>query len=466
MSPRSPQVRDLLIRIDGAARTTLGRQIEEQLREAIRAGHLGGGEPLPSTRALAEDLCVSRGVVARAYAQLAAEGFLVVRQGSNPQVARVPTQRSPTHAKAHPNGPRWRFDLRPERADLSQFPRRQWLRSLGRALHTVSDQELGHVDECGLPQLRAELSAYLGRVRGAEADPDRIIIAACPTHVLTLIASALVRQGHKQIAFENPGRLHQHALVQRTGIEPVGLRVDENGLVVDTLESSGVRCVIVSPAHQFPLGVELAGERRMQVLEWAERVDGIVVEDDNAEFFYDHPPGQCLQALAPERVVYIGSASKTLAPGLRLGWAILPSRLMEPVREALWASTLHQPSVDHLAFADFLARGEFDRHVRRMRTSYHRRRDLAVQTLAEEAPGLRIRGAAAGLQLVAELVCEVDEMNAQRRATSAGIAVETLTQNALPGYQGPRGLIVGFGVTPEPTIPHAIRALAHAVSTG
>lgn len=464
MSPRTSQVRDLLMRIDVAAKRTVGRQIEEQLREAILDGRLAAGEPLPSTRGLAQDLSVSRGVVVRAYAQLAAEGYIVVSRGSNPQVAELWTHQAQADTALREHRQHWRFDLRPQRPDLSQFPRRQWLRSLGRALQTATDDELGHVDQRGLLQLREVISAYLARVRGAEPDPENVIITACSTHALTLTAGALLRQGHKAIAFENPGHSLQRELVSRIGLDPVGLPVDENGLLVDELKSSDVRCVVVAPAHQFPLGVELAHERRMQLLEWAERNDCLIVEHDNdSEFYYEQPPARCLQALAPELVVYIGSASKTLAPGLCLGWALVPARLMELVSEELWASTLHQSSVDHLAFADFVARGEFDRHIRRMRASYHRRRDIAIQTLAAELPGLPIRGADAGLEFIVVFPSEDEEKRAQTKALGAGIAIETVTQHALPGYREPRGLLLGFGATPEPTIPYAISHLAHAI---
>ena len=453
----------MLLTIDCDAKTTLGRQIETQLREAIRLGRLAAGERLPSTRMLAQDLCVSRGVVARAYGQLAAEGYLAVSQGSNPHVAQLSTHSAQTYARPPENGRRWRFDLRSERPDLSRFPRQEWLRSLGRALHTASDHELRHVDQRGLPLLREEISAYLGRVRGADVDPEHVVITACSTHAMTVIARALLRQGHESLAFENPGRLYQQNLVRRTGLEPVACPVDDDGLAVGNLEVSDVRCVVVSPAYQFPLGVPLADERRAQLLEWAERCDCIVVEDDNeAEFWYDRPPSGCLQALAPERVVYVGSASKTLAPGLRLGWAVIPSWLMEPVRDELWASTLHQPTLDHLAFADFIARGEYDRHIRRMRASYRRRRDLTIDVLRDELPELPLRGTAAGLQLAA-LTPPDEERNAQTSALAAGIAIETLTQHALPGYNGPRGLLIGFGATPEPSIIPAIRSLAHAL---
>lgn len=464
MSPRRAQVRDLLIRVDGDTKTPPGRQLEKQLREAIRSRRLAAGEQLPSTRMLAQDLGISRGVVVRAYAQLAAEGYLLVRQGSNPRVSLDFSQREWTPAEQPQEERRWRFDLRPEHPDLSQFPRHEWSRSLRSALQSASDSDLGHIARCGLPQVRAEIAAYLARVRGCVVDPDRVHITAGSTHALALIARTLRRQGHGTIAFENPTRLLFPALVHRQGLEPVGFPVDNEGVLVEELERSDVRCAVVSPGHQFPLGVELTAARRTQLLDWAERRDCIVVEDDeDADFRYDRTPVSCLQGLAPERVVYVGSICKTLAAGLRLGWVVLPASLIEPVKAELWASNPQQSAVEQLALADFIERGEFDRHIRRIRAVYRRRRDAAVRTLAEDWPDLPLQGVAAGLHLVAALTGEEEEEKAQRKALADGIAIETLTQHSLRGYNGPRGILIGFGAVPEPTIPHAIRSLIRAL---
>jgi GntR family transcriptional regulator / MocR family aminotransferase len=464
MSPRRIQTRDLLISLNRGDGARLGRQLEEQLREGIRTGRLAADQQLPSTRMLAQDLGISRGVVVRAYAQLAAEGYLLVTQGANPRVGLVSSAEALAGAGRRERKRGWRFDLRPERPDLTRFPRREWSRSLREAVRTASTAELGYIDRRGLLQVQEAIAAYLRRARGVDVDAEHVLVTAGSTHALTLVARTLLREGQKTLGFENPSNLVLHTLVRRTGLEPVGIPVDEDGLVADALASVDTRSVLVSPAHQFPLGGALTVERRIRLLDWAERIDGIVIEDDyDAEFRYDRVPIGALQGLAPERVVYIGSTSKTLAPGLRLGWAVLPTRLVDPVSSELGASTLHQPAIEQLAFADFLCRGEFDRHLRRMRASYRRRRDHVIDRLNHELPPLRIRGIAAGLHLVVELGGETEEETAERQATAAGIAIDTLSKHALPGYTGPRGLLIGFGATPEPTIPRAIHALAQAV---
>lgn len=461
MSPRPFQIRELLVRVDRATPVPLGRQLEEQLREAIRHGRLSAHQQLPSTRMLAEDLEVSRGVVVRAYAQLAAEGYLKLGQGANPRVREIPVSAGRRHSLPR-NGDlqRFRYDLRPERPDLSRFPRRAWLRSLRQALVSCADSDLGYIDRRGITEVREEIADYLGRARGVAAAPEHVVMTAGSTHALTLIARALARRGQMSLAFENPSNCVLHAMARRAGLEPIGTPVDDDGLVVEKLASSGSQAVVVSPAHQFPLGAALSVERRSQLLSWARERDALIIEDDyDAEFRYDRSPIGALQGLAPERVAYIGSTSKTLAPGLRLAWAVLPSWLIEEVASELWGSMLHLPGIEQLAFADFLRHGEFDRHIRRMRAIYRARRDATIKALNRALPGFRIRGIAAGLHVVVELPATIDDKAVIQQTSKRGVAIEALSQHALDGYDGPPGLLVGFGAILEPSIPGAISEL-------
>ena len=294
-----------------------------------------------------------------------------------------------------------------------------------------------------------------------------MIVTSGSTHALTLIERVLLRRGERAIAFENPSHVLLHTLARRTGLEPVGVAVDGDGLVVGELAASGARAVVVSPAHQFPTGVAYGVDRRAELLQWAEETGGLIVEDDyDAEFRYDRQPIGALQGLAPEQVAYIGSTSKTLAPGLRLGWAVLPSGLGDEVAEELWSLTLHVAALEQLAFADFVRRAEFDRHLRRMRAVYRRRRDTTVRALRRELPQFPISGIAAGLHVVLELPSPAHEAVAQECAAAAGLAVESMSDHALPGYAGRHGLLVGYGAIAEPTIPEAVRELARLLAGG
>lgn len=458
MSPHELQARDLLVRVDRASATPVGRQIEEQLRRAIRTGALAAGTGLPSTRALAKDLGVSRGVVLRAYAQLGAAGFIELRQGASPRVRSVPRVREP--------GPevdgRILYDLRTIQPDVSTFPRRLWLRSMEQAVTSATNAELGYLDVRGLARLRAELAGYLGRARGVVVDPDRIVVTAGATHAMSLLGRTLVRRGATLTGYENPSHRILHAVARRAGQTAVGIPVDAHGLRTDMLGDEAA--VVVSPANHFPTGVVLTQGRRAALVAWARRSGSLVVENDyDAEFRYESTSTGALQALAPEHVAYVGSTGKTLAPAIRLGWVVLPECLLEDVTEELAASMLHVSGMDQLAFVDFLRRGEFDRQLRRLRSLYRRRRDVVVDAIAKHLPDLFVTEPAAGLHVVVELPDAELEPAIVTAARAAGVLVPSLSQHALPGYDGPAGIIVGFGSLPEPTIPIAVQRLAAAV---
>lgn len=458
MSPHQLQARDLLVRVDRTSATPVGRQIEEQLRRAIRAGTLAAGTGLPSTRTLAKDLGVSRGVVLRAYAQLGAAGFIDLRQGASPRVRNVPRVREPVPD----SGGKILYDLRAIQPDVSTFPRRLWLRSMEQAVTSATNAELGYLDVQGLVRLRSEIASYLGRARGVAVDQERIVVTAGATHALSLLGRALVRRGATLTGYENPSHRILHAVARRAGQTAVGIPVDAHGLRTDMLGDEAA--VVVSPANQFPSGVTLTHSRRAALVAWARRTGALVIENDyDAEFRYESTSVGALQALAPEHVAYVGSTGKTLAPAIRLGWVVLPEHLLVDVAEELSASMLHVSGMDQLAFADFLRRGEFDRQLRRLRSLYRRRRDVVVDALAKHLPDLFVTEPAAGLHVVVELPDAELEPTIVAAARAAGVLVPALSQHTLPGYDGPAGIIVGFGALPEPTIPLAVQRLAAVV---
>lgn len=287
---RTSRAQELLISLDRRARSPLHVQIERELRGAIRSGLRPANAALPSTRSLAHDLGVSRGVVVEAYDQLIAEGYLVAQPGSATRVASARLAATPEDVR-EPRTTRLQYDFRPGVPDLSTFPRQAWLASTRRSLHGVPHLDFGYGDPRGSAELRSVLSAYLGRVRGVVANPSRVVICTGFSQGLSLVCRALKDRGARRVAMEDPCHPGQRTIVARAGLEPFAVPVDDRGLRTDLLSSSDADAALVTPAHQFPTGVVLAPERRAALRSWAERNSAIVVEDDyDAEYRYDREP--------------------------------------------------------------------------------------------------------------------------------------------------------------------------------
>ncbi len=378
--------------------------LTDALREAVRTGRLAPGTRLPSSRSLAADLGVARNTVADAYAELIAEGWLTAQQGSGTRVASGPSRARPPQPPNVPTTRRPTHGLMPGSPNLAEFPRTQWLVAARRALTAAPHDAFGYGDALGRIELRTALADYLARARGVYAEPERIVICSGFHHGLTLTAQALRARRVRAVAVESYGFDVYRDLLTGAGLRTPPLYVDESGARTDDLAKlSGVGAVLLTPAHQYPTGVELCPDRRATAVDWARATGGLILEDDyDGEFRYDRQPVGALQGLDPERVVYFGSASKSLAPGLRLAWMVLPEDLVPDIVAAKghveWSSTL-----DQLTLAEFIASGAYDRHVRSMRLRYRRRRDQLIAALAQRAPGVRVTGMAAGLQAVLEL---------------------------------------------------------------
>jgi GntR family transcriptional regulator/MocR family aminotransferase len=441
----------------------MGVQIEEHLRQAIRAGTLKPGARVPSTRDLARQLGVSRGLVVNAYAQLGAEGYLVVRQGALPRVAEAVAGEA-AEVDDSPQAPAPpRYDFRPSLPDVSLFPRDAWLRCVRKALSEMTDEDMRYGDPRGVEPLRAALAAYLGRVRGVVATPGRFVITTGYRQSEHLVCHALAERGARRIALENPGDPEQQLSAKRAGLEPVMIDVDDGGMRVDELDRARVDAVILTPTHQSPVGVPLAGERRTALLEWLRARDAIAIEDDyDAEFRYDRAAVGALQGLEPEHVVYAGTASKTLVPALRLGWMAVPSRLVDAIAEEKRLADRTTAQIDQHAFAHFLESGELDRHLRRMRVRYRSRRDTLVAALERELPEAQVEGIAAGLHATVRLPEGHDERAIVEEAAGRRVAVEAMGDYR-SGSDGPPTLLLGYGHIAEPSIAPGVAALAEAV---
>ncbi|HYB28184.1 MAG TPA: PLP-dependent aminotransferase family protein [Solirubrobacteraceae bacterium] len=444
----------------------LRAQLERQLRDAIRSGRLRAGSKLPPSRLLAEELEISRGVVVEAYSQLVAEGYLVARAGDGTRIASGLAQQPPAAPASSAAARRIRYDLRSGIPDLSFFPRREWQSAMSLSLRELPDTALAYGSRRGLRQLRIGLSSYLGRVRAAVAEPDRVFIAAGATHAMELLWRTLGQRGARRVGVEDPAWAPIPATVAQAGLEPIPVPVDRHGLDVDELERADVDAVVLSPAYQYPTGTVLAPQRRARLITWARRRGAIVVEDDyDAEYRYDREPIASLQGLAPDCVAYVGTASKTLAPALRLGWVLVPSHLVGEMAAQHGVARALPSVLMQATYALLLERGEIDRHLRRTRRRYQARRNALITSLSERLPQASVGGTAAGLHMIAWLPEGTDENAIADAAAERGVAVHTLHQDCAVARSLPPALLLGYGLIVESAIPRAVEELAVAAAS-
>jgi GntR family transcriptional regulator/MocR family aminotransferase len=455
---------ELLLSVARDAPLRLGAQIEDQLRRAVRDGGLRPGAAMPSTRDLASQLGVSRHIVVDAYSQLAAEGYLVLRQGARPRVSHAAAAARAAAAEAASPAAPPRYDFRPSVPDASSFPRTAWARALREAVGTIPDVELVYGDPRGVDRLRAALADYLGRVRGVVADPDHIVVTCGYTQGQDLVCRTLAERGARRVGIENPGDVEWRLGVERAGLEAVPITVDDEGISVEELEQEDPDAVLLTPAHQHPTGVVMSGARRTALLAWLRRREAIAIEDDyDAEYRYDRAAVGALQGLAPDRVVYGGSTSKTLVPALRIGWLVLPPPLLEGVASHKLLADRGTARIEQHALASFLERGDLDRHLRRMRARYRTRRDAIVAAVSAELPGASVRGIAAGLHATVELPHGPDEAAIAAEAKRRRVALTTMHEYRHTPFFGPPTLLLGYANVPEAAIGPGVREIAAAV---
>ena len=462
---------DLLVALDRPG-APLGAQIGDQLRAAIRDQRLGAGEHLPSTRRLAETLGVSRGTIVDVYEQLLAEGYVESAVGSGTRVAAVP---SPAHA-SRPTAPTAEpvrpveIDFAYGIPDLGSVPLADWNWAMAEATRTLPTSELGDDDSAGSRHLREVVTAYHRRVRSGCAHADDAIVVAGFRQGLTFTLAVLARRGIRRIALENPGPREHASIAARAGLDAVPVAVDADGLDVGRLRESGARAVLLTPAHQCPTGVALGPTRRRELVAWADEVDGVILEDDyDAEFRYDRQPVGSLQGLNPERVIALGSVSKTLAPAIRLGWVIAPPRFAAEIVEEKRLSSRGAPALDQEALALLMQTGRFDRHLRRVRAVYRARRDVLAREVERAFGPGRLYGLEAGCHAVLHLPEGASERSVAARAATMGVRVSPLGDYAFAGPGATAGpppsvpaLVLGFGNVDEQQIGRGIRIIAAA----
>ncbi|MEU7901485.1 PLP-dependent aminotransferase family protein [Actinoplanes sp. NPDC049118] len=465
---------DFLELYAGAAPATgVTTWLVDVLRAAIAGGSLPAGARLPATRVLAAELGLSRGVVVEAYQRLTDEGLLSGRAGAGTVVIAPASAPAPKESRPRDTSGMWlplppsagvELDLSPGVPDLSAFPRAAWLRAERIVLAGASNADLGYGDPRGSPRLRGELAGWLARTRGVRASADDLIVTGGVAQALALLSQSLRARGVSAVAVEDPGSRGTREELAHWGLQTVPIPVDDQGIRVDDLDAAGLQTVLLTPAHQFPTGVVLSPARRRALLDRPALQDGsgLIIEDDyDAEHRYDRAPVAALQGSGPELVAYAGSVSKSLAPGMRLGWLIAPRRLHAELVTAKHASDLGNPALPQLVFAHLLAGGDYERHLRTVRRRQRARRDALLRGLAEHLPSARVEGVAAGLHLLITLPGAGDDTELARRIERTGVRVHPLSWHRL--LDGPPGLVIGYAALPPDRLLEAARRIGRAL---
>ena len=461
----------LTYHLDPQSKTPLYEQLYRAMRADIMSGALAGGARLPSKRKLAANLRVSQVTVETAYGQLLAEGYLVSEPRRGYFVQRqlaVPAAPSPAPAAAPAQAAPadgCRYDFRTNIVDTGCFPFSVWARLSRSVLSEYSDRLLQAADPCGAIELRVQIARYLHDFRGINVSPDNILVGAGSEYLMHLVIQLLGRE--RIYALENPGYRKLYQIFAANGAAVRPLPLDKSGLRADALAASDTSVVYLTPSHHFPLGTVMPAARRMEILRWAAAGDRYIIEDDyDSEFRYASRPIPALGELdRAGRVVYVNTFAKSLSPGLRIGYLVLPDALMARYRErfSLYSSTV--PSFDQQTLAAFLRTGGFERHISRSRKLYQARRDALMAALDRELAALphEVSRSEAGLHLLLHMRCGLRERELIERARDAGVRVYGLSAYYMPPVQPPRAtLVLGYAGLTAQQIDEAAALLRQA----
>jgi len=452
--------------------------LTERLRAAISDGRLPIGSRLPATRVLAGELQISRGVVTEAYQRLTEDGHVAGQGRAGTVVVAVPVGTTPDRTEsiartsavvtepgldifdAMRAAPA-RIDLTPGVPDLAAFPRAAWLRAERAVLNDLESSEFGYGDPSGTPALRRAVANWLARYRGITAHPDDLIIVAGVSQAIGLVAQVLIPQGITEMAVEDPGSLGSRQHLQNWGLRTPPIPVDEGGLRVDVLRESGARAIMATPAHHFPTGVVLDGERRRELIMWAAE-GGLIVEDDyDAEHRYGRPPVPALRAMLADRVIYAGSVSKLLAPSLRIGWMLPPPEYRDALIGMKRLADLGNAALPQLTLAHLMESGELERQLRFLRRRHRKRRDAMVEAVSNYLPTATVHGAAAGLHLTITFEDSVNDVELAAAALQKGVKTQPLSWHCqLPHAPG---LVLGYAARTPTELTEAIATIAEVM---
>ncbi len=484
----------LTLDLDPTSPVPLGRQLCDALRGAILGGRLRPGERLPATRMLAAELGISRNTVLSAFDHLLSEGYLVGRTGSGTYVttslpehllhAAAPDRPRAARSRARPglsrrgatlagvkvtHGPLVDESLpfQTRGPGLGEFPFELWNRIVTRHIRSLPEVAFSYGDAAGWPPLREAIAGYLRSARAVRCEARQVIVVAGAQQAIDLAARVLLDPGDK-VLLEDPGYLGTRGALIGAGAEIVPVPVDAEGIVIDegARRAPDARMVCVTPSHQYPLGMMMSLARRLRLLDWASSSGAWILEDDyDSEYRYRGRPLSSLQGLDGEgRVIYVGTFSKVLFPGLRLGYMVVPEDLADAFIAARAAADRHGPILESAAVATFIEEGHFARHIRRMRVLYAERQATLVAAARKELHGaIEVSPSDAGMHLIGWLPEGASDVEASKRAREAGVIAPPLTGYAIEAKLRP-GLVLGYTAFDERTLRRGMKALARALA--
>ena len=457
--------------VDRGSDHSMMRQLYLQLREKILSGQLRAGFRLPSSRNLAGQLQISRNVVLEAYDLLGAEGFLVSKRGSGTFVAdgatmdrieppHVPELQPVTMGYESRDGV---INFRAGTPDLKAFPQKLWLRMLREVFETPMAEILAYGHPEGRRELREVISSYLLRNRELVCHPDQVVITGGTTQAIGLACRLLIKRS-QDVILEDPITRDIQRIVLQYGAKITPVPVDSDGIRTNCLpDSLTPSCIYVTPSHQFPIGGTLPIQRRIELIQFATERDAYIIEDDyDSEFRFDGPVLSSLRSLCPDRVIYIGTFSKTLCPAIRIGYMVLPPDLIAKGRRHKWQSDLHNEVTSQLALARFMEQGHYIRHLARMRIHYRNRRKVLVESLQDcFGSNVQILGSATGLHLVAQFSNRSFTEEDFKKMEMIGARFYPVTHHAIESAFHHKGkLLIGYGNLSREEIRKGVRILA------
>jgi GntR family transcriptional regulator/MocR family aminotransferase len=461
------------INLDREDKLSLSRQIYRSIKESILSGKIDGATKLPSSRELAKELHVARNVVIEGYEQLIAEGYAYSKNGSGTYISEGVVMSDAEHKicitqkDITPPKPEVLVSFRTGIPDLALIPIKKWAQYYNKIALDIEPYQMDYQDTFGDYSLRVILAKYLNRVRGTNTRPENIIITNGAAQSFNLLCQLISQKEYALV--ENPlscGLLHT---LENNGITMRPIRLDKDGMVTAELPSDPPKLIFTTPSHQFPMGSILTASRRIELIHYAKYNNAYIVEDDyDSEFRFDGNPIEPMQCLAPDRVIYVGTFSKTLMPALRIGYMVLPDELCKRIWEAKYVSDIHSPVLEQLTLARFIGSGAFELHIRKMRKVYQKKRNHLISCLKRTfGDRVAVFGDAAGLHFVCSFSDVKFDSDLLRKIQQAGIEISSIDKHILYSTgdeEYENMLIFGYGNTAIEKMETGIELLAEVIN--